>query len=312
MDNFIFSLNVVLPLVVLIFLGIFLRQMKVFDEDFIKKFNSFIFKVLLPILQFNNIYTGKVWERINLSYTLFAVLLVLGTIGILFIIVPKYEKDIKNRGVLIQGLYRSNFVILGLPLCTNIFGEEGAAVATSLIAIIIPLYNFSAVIILDLFTDNRHNYRETLVSILLNPLIVASFLGFIAIFFNIELPSALGKSIEDIAKTATPMALIALGGEIKINNIWKNIKYLVMVCAGKLFIIPALTVLISVAFGYRGAELCALFSMMAPSTSVSSYAMAKQYNCNYELAGQIVFITTIVSPFSIFLFVFTLKSIGLF
>ncbi|HHY99541.1 MAG TPA: AEC family transporter, partial [Tissierellia bacterium] len=127
-----------------------------------------------------------------------------------------------------------------------------------------------------------------------------------------EFPSALGKSIEDIAKTATPMALIALGGEIKINNIWKNIKYLVMVCAGKLFIIPALTVLISVAFGYRGAELCALFSMMAPSTSVSSYAMAKQYNCNYELAGQIVFITTIVSPFSIFLFVFTLKSIGLF
>ena len=312
MNNFIFSLNVVLPLVILMFLGVFLRKIKIFDEDFLKKLNSFTFKVLLPIHLFNNIYTSKISEKVDLFYVLFAVILVLGTIGILFIIIPKHENDTKNRGVLIQGLYRSNFIIFGMPLCANIFGDEGLAVVTTLIAIIIPIYNFAAVIILDLFTDDGQNYKETLVSILTNPLIIGSFVGIIASVFQIKLPSALNKTIADVAKTATPMALIALGGEIEISNVWKNIKYLVFVSAGKLFIIPGITTLISIVFGYRGVELCALLCMMAPSTAVSSYTMAQQHDCNHELAGQIVFFTTIISPFSIFLFVFILKTTGLF
>ena len=129
---------------------------------------------------------------------------------------------------------------------------------------------------------------------------------------QIKLPNPIEKAISDIAKSATPIALMALGGEIEIKNIWKNMKYLVWVSVGKLFIIPAIVVLVSVAFGYRGVELCALFCMVAPSASVSSYTMAQQCDCNYELAGQIVFFTTIVSPFSIFLYIFILKTVGLF
>lgn len=312
MDNFIFSLNVVLPLVFLMFLGVFLRKIKIFDEDFLKKLNRFAFKVLLPILLFNNIYTSEISKKVDIYFVIFGVIIVLGTIGILFIVIPKYEKDNRNRGVLIQGLYRSNFIIFGMPLCANIFGDEGLAVVTTLIAIIIPIYNFAAVIILDLFTDKRQNYKKTAISILTNPLIIGSLLGIIASVLQIRLPSALDKTITDIAKTATPIALIALGGEIEISNIWKNIKYLIFVSAGKLFIIPAITTLLAIAFGYRGVELCALFCMVAPSTAVSSYTMAQQCDCNHELAGHIVFFTTIISPISVFLFVYTLKTIGLF
>lgn len=312
MDNFIFSLNVVLPLLLLMFLGVFLRKIKIFEEYFLKKLNIFIFKVSLPTLLFNNIYKGEISETVDLYFVIFAVMAVLGTIGILLMVIPKYEKVNRNRGVLIQGLYRSNFIIFGLPLSKNIFGDEGLAVVTTLIAVIIPIYNFAAVVILDLFSADRQNYKETAVSILTNPLIIGSLLGITASVLQIRLPAALDRTIADIAKTATPMALMALGGEIEINNIWKNIKYLVFVSAGKLFIIPGITILIAVIFGYRGVELCALLCMMAPSTAVSSYTMAQQHDCNYELAGQLVFFTTIISPFSIFLFVFTLKTTGLF
>ena len=41
-------------------------------------------------------------------------------------------------------------------------------------------------------------------------------------------------------------------------------------------------------------------------------ALAQQHNCNYELAGQIVFLTTLISPFTIFLFVYIFKAAGLF
>ncbi|HKM00540.1 MAG TPA: AEC family transporter [Sedimentibacter sp.] len=312
MDNLLFSLNVVLPLVLLMFLGTFLRKIKIFDKDFLKKTNKFAFKVLLPVLLFNNIYNSKISEEINLKFIIFAVSIVLVTIGIMFIVVPKLEKDNRNRGVIIQGLYRSNFILFGVPLCINIFGDEGAGVVTTLIAIIIPLYNFLAVVILDVFTEEKINYKKTALSILKNPLIIGSLLGIAASTLQINLPSSIEKTISDIAKAATPIALMALGGEIEINNMWKNLKYLVWVTLGKLFIIPAIVILVSVAFGYKGVELCALFCMVAPSASVSSYTMAQQCDCNHELAGQIVFFSTIVSPFSIFLFIFILKTIDLF
>ncbi len=312
MDNLIFSLNVVLPLLLLMFLGTFLRKIKIFDKYFLKKTNNFAFSVLLPVLLFNNIYNSEISEEVNLQFILFAISIVLLTIGIMFIIVPKFEKDNRNRGVIIQGLYRSNFILFGVPLCINIFGEEGAGIVTALIAIIIPLYNFLAVLILDVYTDEKVSYKKTVMSILKNPLIIGSLLGITMSALQIKLPTPVEKTISDIAKAATPIALMVLGGEIEIKNMWGNMKYLVWVSLGKLFIIPALVVLVSIAFGYRGVELCALFSMVAPSASVSSYTMAQQCDCNYELAGQIVFFTTIVSPFSIFLFIFILKTAGLF
>lgn len=312
MNNFIFSLNVVLPLVLLMFLGAFLRMVNIFDEEFLKKMNNFAFKILLPILLFNNIYNSEVSEEVNINFIIFSVIIIFITIGILFIIVPKFEKDNKNRGVIIQGLYRSNFIILGVALCSSIFGDEGLGVVTTLTAIIIPIFNFTAVVILDVFTDEKLNYKNTVINILTNPLIIGSLLGILISVLKIKLPSSFEKALSDVAKTATPIALMTLGGEIKISNIKKNIKYLIIVALGKLVIIPAAAILIAIAFGYRGVELGVLFSMMAPSASVSSYTMAQKCDCNYELAGQIVFFTTILNPFTIFIFIFIFKTVGLF
>lgn len=312
MDNFIFSLNVVLPLVFLMFIGSFLRRINIFDEDFLRKLNKITYCVLLPVLLFNNIYTSKVSGEIDLEFIIFFVILALAVIGILLIVIPKYEKDNRNRGVLIQGLFRGQFVFFGIPLMANIFGDEGLVVLSTLIAIIVPIYNFLAVIILDLFTDERHNYKATIISILTNPLVIGSLLGIAASVLQIKLPSALNKTIADISKTVTPISLMILGGVIEINNIWKNRKKLILIAAVKLFFIPSFAALITIFFGYRGIELGAVLSMIAPPTAVASYTLAQQHDCNDELAGQIVFFTTLISPFSIFLFIFVFKTFGLF
>lgn len=312
MDNFIFSLNVVLPLVFLMFIGSFLRRINIFDEDFLRKLNKITYCVLLPVLLFNNIYTSKVSGEIDLEFIIFFVILALAVIGILLIVIPKYEKDNRNRGVLIQGLFRGQFVFFGIPLMANIFGDEGLVVLSTLIAIIVPIYNFLAVIILDLFTDERHNYKATIISILTNPLVIGSLLGIAASVLQIKLPSALNKTIADISKTVTPISLMILGGVIQICSIWKNRKKLILIAAVKLFIIPSITALVAIFFGYRGVELGAVLSMIAPPTAVASYTLAQQHDCNDELAGQIVFFTTLISPFSIFLFIFVFKTFGLF
>jgi len=187
MENLIFALNVVSPMFLLMCLGAFFKKIKLFDDDFLVKANNFAFKALLPVLLFNNIYKSQISENVNIKLIIFAVGIVFVTLGILFIMVPKFVKDNRDRGVIIQGLFRSNFVLFGLPLCINIFGESGIGVVTTLIAIIVPLYNFLAVIVLDVYSSDESDIKKTVVSIIENPLIIGSILGIIVSLLNIKL-----------------------------------------------------------------------------------------------------------------------------
>lgn len=312
MENLIFSLNVVAPIFLLMCVGAFLKRVKIFDSEFLVKANTFAFQVLFPVLLFNNIYKSKVSGDVNIKLIIFAIAVVFAIIGISLFAVPKFEKDNKNRGIIIQGLYRSNFVLFGVSLSQNIFGDAGLAAVTTLVAIIIPIYNFMAVIILDMFSNDKSDIKKNIISIVKNPLIIGSVLGIIVSALGIKLPVFIENTIGDMADMATPLALMALGGDIEINNIRKNLNYITVVTIGKLLVIPAVVIVMAYAFEFRGPELGALFSMVAPSVAVSSYTMAQQYDCNYELAGQLVFVSTMFSPFTIFIFIFVLKTVGVF
>lgn len=312
MDNFLFSFNVVLPIFLLMCIGAFLRKIDLIDDTFLVKGNKLAFSALLPMLLFNNIYKSNVSDAVNIKLIIFAVVINIFIVGMLFIIVEKFETNNRNRGVIIQGLYRSNFVIFGTTLSANLFGEENLGVITTLAAIIIPLYNFLAVIILDWYSKDKTNYKRVFISIIKNPLIIGSFVGIIFSILKIKLPTVIEKTVADVAGMATPLALIILGGDIKIKDIRKNYKYVSIITIGKLLIIPAFVIVTGILFGFRGVELGGLFCMVAPSISVSSYTMALQYECNSELAGQIVFVTTLFSPITIFIFVFFLKTSGIF
>ncbi len=312
MENLIFSINVVLPIFLLMCIGAFLRKIKLIDKVFLEKANNFAFSALLPVLLFNNIYKSNISDSVNIKLIIFAVGIILFIVGMLFIIVPRIEKDNRNRGVIIQGLHRSNFVLFGIPLSMNIFGEANLGTVTTLTAIIIPLYNFLAVIILDWYSNDKSNYKKVIISVIKNPLIIGSVIGIVFSALNIKLPGFLEKTVSDVSGMATPLALMVLGGDIEVKNINKNFKYISVVTIGKLLIMPAFVIISALIVGFRGVELGALFSMMAPSISVSSYTMALQYDCNAELAGQLVFITTLFSPLTIFIFIFILKTAGIF
>ena len=55
MDQLIFSLNATVPLFLMMLLGFVLRQLGLFDDNFVKKLNTFNFKVTLPVILFTYI-----------------------------------------------------------------------------------------------------------------------------------------------------------------------------------------------------------------------------------------------------------------
>ena len=180
MSNILFSVNAVFPLILIALAGYFLKRIKLISKELAAGMNRLVFRLFLPCMLFLNIYKIEVGASIDLTYVWYT----LGITGVLFLIALPLTKLItkenRQRGVLVQASFRSNYALVGIPLSAALFGETGATVATLLSAFLIPLYNVLAVICLTVFSGETHkkiNVKKILLDIVKNPLIQAIALG---------------------------------------------------------------------------------------------------------------------------------------
>lgn len=310
MENFVLSFTIVFPIFLMMLLGYFLKRVKIFDGITLKRLNSAIFKVFLPVLIFYNVYTSEIDEVFNLKLVVFSVCAVFVVFFLAMLVVPVMEKDNRKRGVLVQGIYRSNFVIMGIPLSVSLYGEEVTGTVAFLIAVIIPIFNFLAVFVLEFFKGNKPDLKKIIKGIVTNPLIIASLVGLAVLFAKISFPHVIEKTISDISKITTPLALIVLGGSIDFSKIKGNIRPLIIGVSGKLIFTPLLILAAAVICGFRNGELAVLLAMSASPAAVSSYTMAQQMDCDGDFAAQILMFGTVVCIFTVFLWIFILKQLS--
>ena len=303
MENLILSLNVVLPLFITMSLGYFLKSLNMFDNNTLDTMNNITFKSFLPMLLFYNIYKTDLQGVFNLKLMIFSATCVIA----LYLIVPLIEKDNKKRGALLQGLFRSNFVIFGIPITESLFGSEKVGVAALLIAVIVPLFNILSVIALETFRGGKPDFRKISIGIIKNPLIIASCLGILTLLLKIKIPTAMEKTISDVSKIATPLSLILLGASFKFDNIKKYLKQTTIAVVGKTILTPCIILPICIMFGYRGVELTTLMIIFAAPTAISSFTMAQQMDSDSDLAGQIVVFTSAFYVVTVFMLIFILK-----
>lgn len=305
------AFSVVFPLFAMMVLGYFLRQIKMVDDSSLKVFNNVVFRVFLPCLLFMNVYQTDIGKVFNPKLLIFAVSAILLVTIILFIIIPVIEKDKRKIGVMIQGIFRSNFVLFGLPVTVSLFGQENAGAASILIAVIVPLFNLLAVVTLEVFRGSKKiNFLKIIKGIISNPLIIASALALVLLLLGVKLPEIILKPLGEISKIATPLSLVILGGTFDFSALGGNVKNLVIAVLGRLIIVPGLVIPAAIYFGFRGVELGAILTMISSPTAVSSFAMAQQMDGDADLAAQIVVATTGFCILSIFMWVFVLKQGG--
>ena len=312
MQNFLISFEVIFPIFLLMVIGFFLRKINILSESTTKQLNNAIFRVFLPVMVFKNIYESKIEEVFDLRMILFAVISVLACVAILFIVVPLTVKENARRGVLIQAVFRSNFVIFGLPVTEALCGSSAAGTASVLVAIIIPIFNFVAVITLELFRSNKPNFRKIARGIVTNPLIIASLLGLLVALSGLRFPSVIEKTVGSLASIATPLALIVLGASLQFSSVGRNARCILAGVLIKLVLLPAICLSLAVfVLGFRDEKLAILIALFASPSAVSSFTMAQQMGGDDELAGQIVVFGTTACVLTMFLWIFLAVSLGL-
>lgn len=329
MDSFLFAVNAVLPIMLTIALGYCLKRIGWISQSFVVAANKLVFRVFLPAMLFLNVYKIEKFRGLDLTYIAYAIAVVL-VLFLLFIPVVKLvTKNQKRRGVLLQGTFRSNYALIGIPLAQSLFGDEGVMVASLLLAVLVPMFNVLAVISLSLFRNadgEKPSVRRVLGDVLHNPLIQSIAIAFVVVFvracfvrwgvaFRLTDVVPLYKLLNSLSGVATPLALLMLGAQFEFSAIKELRREIVFGTLVRTVVMPLIGIGVAyVCFAARfsGAHFAAFVSAFATPVAVSSVPMSQEMDGDVPLAGQLVVWTTLVSAASIFVIAFLLRTVGVF
>ncbi|MCI8511601.1 MAG: AEC family transporter [Lachnospiraceae bacterium] len=312
MESFFVAVNAVIPFFCYIAFGYVMKLKGVVKEDFLQKLNRMVFQVMYPFMTFYNIYKADADSLPRPILLIYGGVSILVVEVLLVLIVPRIIKENPRRGVIIQAIYRSNFVLFGLPLTISVFGDSAASVAAMMVTVVITIYNTTSVVILEMFNgDGKSDFKTIAINVAKNPLLQGAVTGLAFFLLGIRVPKSLLTPIAAFADMTSPLALFVLGGTLHFNAIRKNLKYLAPVLTIKLVFLPAVIVAIAYALGLRELELFLLIAIYATPVAAASYPMAQNMGGDGELAGQFVVISTVVSVVTLFLWIFFMKSVAL-
>ena len=211
MENLMISANAVLPMCLVMALGYGTRRLGWLRREEISTINKIAFRIFLPCLLYYNIYCSDLsgsFDPLLMTYAVGGVLL---TFGLALGYTLLTEKLPERRGVLIQGMFRSNYVIMGIPVATALLGADQLGTVSILIAVIVPLFNMLAVVVLEVFRGQKPKPLHILGQIAKNPLVIGSVLGILTLVAGIRLPHILEQTIQSVSAIASPLQLFLLG-----------------------------------------------------------------------------------------------------
>lgn len=308
MDGLIFAFSVVFPLCAFMVIGYGLRCAGMLDTPTTGKLNKLVFNVFLPMVIFLSIYNSDFSQDFSPALIVTAVGLAVIVFLACMLIIPRLVKENPKRATMIQGIYRSNVVLFGVPVAQTMAGDEAVKVMAMVIAFVVPLYNGLSVFALEWYSERSSNPLRIAKSMMKNPVIIGALCGFASHLLPWPLPDLVLGVAEDLSVIATPLALLALGGSLYLEQFKGAWKLVGGAVCSRLILCPLFCITVAILLGFRGDALIAIFCMAASPTAVTSPAMAQSMGADYTLAGQIVAMTSTGAILTIFLWVTFLEN----
>ena len=326
MEDLLFVINAILPIILMIVVGYFLKKINLLESEMAKKLNTLVFRIFLPVMLFLNVYKIQSFSEIDFVFVWYAIgmtilffLIGVPLMGIIF-------KDNRQRSVMLQGIFRANYALVGIPLAESLFGLEGSIMASLLSAFIVPIFNILAVICLTIYSagDKKPSLLGVIKGVAKNPLIQGIFCGFIAlgirailvecnVDFRLSDITPVYKTLQNLSNVATPLSLLVLGARFELSAIPHLKKHIIIAVINRIVLVPFIGISIAIVLNrFTGAQFASFIACFCTPVAVSSVPMSQEMGADADLMGQIVVWTTIFSAFSIFIASYVLRVIGIF
>ena len=310
MDSLRVAAGVVLPMMLLMAVGFGSRVSGIATREAMRQFDQLLFRLFLPMLLFRSIYTASTGipdaKAVAFCYI---------TLSVIFLVsmryIPRYVPDGGKAASLIQSLGRANFTLYALAIVGWIYGDEGKAVAAMICSVVVPFTSAWSVVVLETNRSGSANVGKIVISVLKNPMIVSSALGYIFRFGHIPIPGPVWGVVTDIAGVATTVSFISLGAGLDLMEMHSNRKLIRLGTMLRMVVIPLICIPLAAVLGFRGPVLCVLMVLYVSPAAINSYPMAVAMGADGPLAGQLVCVTTVVSLATVFVSTFILHGLAL-
>ncbi len=313
MDSLVFALESVLPIILLAVLGYFLGRKKFVEPGFSPSVTRLTFNLFLPAMLFQSIYDAD-------FSVLFSWKMILVTIGITLVctilsipLLKLAEPDVYERATMVHSSFRSNSVIIALPIIANIYGQTGKSEAAILLAFLLPFSNICTVLIF-LWGNGKLSEAkplEIIKSILTNPITIGVLAALPFALLRIHLPFFIEKTIDYLASMTVPIALLDMGMGLAGRKIAAKRTMVFSSVLWKIVVTPILFVAAGLLCGIKSQDMAILFLFGAAPTAVSAYAMTKGMSGDAELTSDIILATTVGSAFVMSFGLFVLRFVHL-
>ena len=227
MESLLVALNAVIPFLCYISFGYIVRMKKIVSESFLQQLNQMVFRLFYPCMTFYNIYKADAESLPRPVLLIFVGASILILEAILILVVPRFVLENPKRGVVIQGIFRSNFVLFGLPLTISVFGDSAASVAAMVVTVVVTIYNTTSVVILEMFnTNGKINVKNIAFNVIKNPLLQGAVIGLVFFLLGIHVPESIVTPIAAFSDATSPLALFVLGIVLGISWFIRLLGYL--------------------------------------------------------------------------------------
>lgn len=290
--------TVILPQLLLILLGKFLKRFKPFSDQFWKGLEAMVFYVLFPPLLFISVAKSNFNLETSAVFLFVSVGTMLIAVFFSWLINFCYKETSWTKWSVFHCGFRFNTYI-GYAICQTLLGTNGMALLSFLIAIWVPISNTIAVVGLCYAGGQNQqikmNSLTMLVSVLSNPLIIATLSGLFVNVCHIPIPEFLERTFNFLGNSSLALGLICIGASFALHDLSKYKALLISCTFERLVLVPSIAFLAAYVFFESSIESGVLIIFAALPTAQSCYVMTSRMNGNSVAVSDLTSFQTMIS-----------------
>jgi malate permease and related proteins len=285
--------NNILPIILLSGAGFTLGKLLHIDP---RSLGRVVFYVFSPVLIFDLLAQNqlKLREAAILVVFTISVILMIGALTLLMGSFLKLERP-ALVAILITTMF-ANTGNYGLPLVSFAFGEQALSYAGIYFITTTLLFYTLGVFLASL---GQMTLKEALLGMFRIPTVYAVLLAGLINLWNIEIPTPVTRAVELASNGTIPLMLILLGVQLTQVEFLGSQRALQLSVALRLVIAPLMALLFAALFGLQGFPYQASVTQASMPSMVSATVLATEYNLDSKLVTAVVFISTLLSPFTL-------------
>ncbi len=289
-------LNKIISLFLIILIGVYGSKKNIINEEINKGLRRILLEITLPLLVINSFsfeFSDGMGKNVLTAFIYSITFMALGAIiSYIFLFPLKGEK----KKILHFANVFSNCGFIGFPIINSLYGAEGV-VYTSIFNMVftIALWTYGVMI----FSDKMS--KKKIKKVLVNPAIIAVYIGIPIMLLNIKLPSFLLDTTKIVGDMTAPISMIIVGSilsKVRIKDVFKEVSiyYEALI---KLIIIPLILFLIKIIIKDNTTVINTIIVLQAMPAAAMTSIFAADFNKEKEYSAKVVFITTLLSIITI-------------